>query len=474
MLGEVLTCLGDHFVSRATHRRREIGRALAGVFALLLVGGCPAATFAADAGASGDDFYWDAVKDSRTAKPLKMYLENYPVGRHHLEAEERVRELDGPPPSTSTGQSAVAAPPSVEPEPPARTQQLQPSDLAAHAAPEQRGKPMRGTYYARTTATLRDAPSPDAQIVRPVDGRAALHIEWRTDDGNWYRVGGSRGGWVDASTVIDAKAAETEAWLRVVASRQEEGLRRFLAQFPKGAHAGEALAMVTATPRVLRPADPSGAQDRKPVSNDGLQRQSASVKKMASEDAPPAANGVRDLSDSAVVPAKALDHVDASGATVSEPTPEGSSQGATRPPEEGEQVATLHLPHGDLMGRYDAAVGMIGDGQYKAAQEALAALITDFPSNPLMAKFRYRLGDLYFREHDYPRAIDELTLAHDLDPSSPNAPKALLEVALSMGYGGATSEACSRLRTLTKAYRGMVDGLDEQVGNARKDFKCAR
>jgi len=131
-------------------------------------------------------------------------------------------------------------------------------------------------------------------------------------------------------------------------------------------------------------------------------------------------------------------------------------------------------PRGDFNGRYNAAVGMMSDGQYKAAQDALEALIVDFPSEPLIANVRYHLGDLYFSQHDYARAIDELGLAHNLNPLSPNAPRALLEIAQSTGYRGAPSAACSQLKSLAKAYRGVVAGLDDQIRNARKDFKCAR
>lgn len=149
-----------------------------------------------------------------------------------------------------------------------------------------------------------------------------------------------------------------------------------------------------------------------------------------------------------------------------------STEPAPQPAAPDTQVAGLNLPHGSIMERYNAALGMLADGRLREGEAALKSLIADFPSDPMVANARYRLGDLYFGEHDYARAVDELQSAYEQDRSSPSAPRALLEVAASSAYLGDRAAACSQLRSLEKSYRGIVEGLGQEISEARKEFKC--
>jgi TolA-binding protein len=470
----------------ASDANRLGGWALGAVFVLLLASASPATSFAADTKSSvdaADDIFWDAVKDSRTAAPFNIYLQNYPAGRHHLEAAKRVKELESPsPPAPTRDQSAVIPPPLATPEPPAPAppppaQALPPpapappppADVLSRARPEPQGKPARGSYFAKSAAMLREAPAPDAPIVRTVKETEELRIDRRTDDGKWFRVGGPRGGgWVEASTVTDAKTAEASAWSKVSDSQDEKKLKRFLEQFPRGAHASEAkeaLEDMSDTPSPAPPPDTAGGGDHAGSADTNQPGATAALEEMLRQDVGPGPRDNRRAGVNAPKPADTPAGTSGSGTSVPHSSrPEGAPNAAPPSPSSG----------GDFMERYAAAARMLHDGKYDEARDALEALIVEFPNDPHVANVLYRLGDLYFARRDYARAIDELGLAQGLDPESPDAPTALLEIALATGYRGAKAEACSQLDSLTDDHGGEDDGLDRRIAKARKDFRCRR
>jgi TolA-binding protein len=101
-------------------------------------------------------------------------------------------------------------------------------------------------------------------------------------------------------------------------------------------------------------------------------------------------------------------------------------------------------------------------------------IIKQFPSDPILPNVRYRLGDVYFNQQDYEHALIELQLAYNLKPSSPDAPLALLQIAVSKGHRGERDQACSELQTLGGKYRGQVEFLEQRISEYQRALGCGR
>jgi TolA-binding protein len=390
----------------------------------------------ASTGDPNEQFLWDTVKDSKTDALFKIYLQQYPHGAHSAEAEERIKELGAPPPPQ---EQSLAQPPPAPAPPPKAPPQLSP---APPQTPEQQAKTLHATFYAKANAVLREAPASDGKIRRHLHTREVLKVDLQSEDGRWYHVSGAHIGWVDAAHTMDAKTAEAEAWTQASHSSGVEGLQAYLKEFPKGAHAKEAREKLPAVEAAEAPSDAS--QDHQ---DEG---QGPTAEETPRQITPPGDD------DGGTPP-----HLDA---PTRSPEPNGTSN---QPP-----IPTL--PHGTAMEQYDAALGMITHGQFKAGEEGLELIIKQFPSDPILPNVRYRLGDVYFNQQDYEHALIELQLAYNLKPSSPDAPLALLQIAVSKGHRGERDQACSELQTLGGKYRGQVEFLEQRISEYQRALGCGR
>jgi TolA-binding protein len=458
-----------HEAVRRSAHARGYARALLAALAIVSLYGTSALSASAD---TAEEYFWDAVKDSKTAAPFKVYLQQYPNSAHSADAEERIKEFSAPPAQPPQEQSLALPPPMPAPPPaPKAPPQVSP---APQPTPEQQAKAIHATFYAKPKAVLRDAPASDAKIRRRLYVREILKVDLESEDGQWYHVGGARGGWVDVASTVDAKTAEAEAWTQAAHSSRVEDLKAYLKEFPKGGHVKEAKEKLAAAEADAEA--PSDAQDHQaegqgatPEEREAL----VSVTKMLRDENNPAPQAPHEFTANPDSAGGTPPRADAPAAPADVPA-EGSSQEARLEPGQGSQAAIPTLPHGNAMEQYNAALGMLAGGQFKAGEEGLKSIITEFPSDPIIASVRYRLGDVYFNQQDYEHALKELQLAYNLKPSSPDAPLALYEMAVSKGYRGETQEACSQLQAVSGKYRGTVEFMDERIREWQRTFKCAR
>jgi TolA-binding protein len=451
-----------HEAARRGVRVRGHARAILVALAIIGLHGISALSAPAD---TAEEYFWDAVKDSTTAAPFKVYLQQYPNSVHSAEAEERIKELSAPPAQPPQEQSLAQPPPLPAPPPaPKAPPQLNP---APPPTPEQQAKKIHATFYAKPNAVLRDAPASDAKIRKRLYPREVLKVDLQSEDGRWYHVGGAHSGWVDAASTVDAKTAEGEAWTQANRSSRDEDLKAYLKAFPNGAHAKEA------KERLAESEAPSDDSQNHQADGATTEEREAldSVTKMLRDDNSPAPQAPHQFTADPDSAGGAPPHADAPAAPA-----EGTSQEARLEPGQGSQASSPAppLPHGSAREQYDAALGMITRGQFKAGEEGLESIIKQFPSDPIIANVRYSLGDVYFNQQDYAHALTELQSAYGLKPSSPNAPLALLQIAVSKGYRGETQNACSELQSVGSKYHGEVQFLEERISEWQRIFKCGR
>lgn len=449
--------------------RRSIrvrGYLMATLAALAVASFCGSSALSAPTSAdNAEEWFWDTIKDSKTDALFKVYLQQYPNSAHSAEAQERIKELSAPPAQPPQEQpSPTPAPPPA----PDAAPQLSP---APPATPEQQAKPIHAIFYAKPKAVLRAAPASDGKVRRHLYAREVLKVDLQSEDGQWYHVGGAHGGWVEVASTVDAKTAEGEAWREAARSSRDDDLRAYLKQFPRGGHAKEAKERLAAKADAAAPADDSReGQGATPEERAAL----ASVTKMLRDDNGPAPQAPH---QSTANPDSAVGTPPGAGASAAAPRglpAEGTSQEARLEPGPESQASTPAFPHGNALAQYNAALGMLAGGQIKAGEEGLESIIKEFPSDPIIANVRYRLGETYFNQQDYEHALTQLQLAHDLDPKSAEAPLELYEIAVSKGYRGETQEACSQLQSVGGAYDGKVEYLEERISEVQKIFKCAR
>ena len=458
-----------HEAARRSVRAPGYARAILVALAITGLQGISALSAPAD---TAEEYFWDAVKDSTTAAPFKVYLQQYPNSAHSAEAEERIKELSSPPVQPPQEQSLAQPPPMPAPTPaPKAPPQVSPPP---QSTPQQQAKTIHATFYAKPKAVLRDAPASDAKMRRRLYVREVLKVDLESEDGQWYHVGGARGGWVDVASTVDAKTAEAEAWTQAAHSSRVEDLKAYLKEFPKGGHVKEANEKLAAAQSDA--GAPSDAQDQRAEAQGATPEERealASVTKMLRDENGPAPQAPHESTADPDSAGGAPPRADAPAAPAGVPT-EGSSREARLEPGQGNQAHLPTLPHGNAMQQYNAALGMLAGGQFKAGEQGLESIITEFPSDPIIASVRYRLGDVYFNQQDYEHALKELQLAYNLKPSSPDAPLALYEMAVSKGYRGETQEACSQLQAVSGKYRGTVEFMDERIREWQRIFKCAR
>jgi TolA-binding protein len=415
----------------------------------------------ASTGDPNDQFLWDTVKDSKTDALFKIYLQQYPHGAHSTEAEERIKELSAPPPQP---------PPPMPAPPPAPNAPAQLSPTPA--PPPTPPKTIHATFYAKAKAVLREAPASDAKTRGHLYVREVLKVDLQSEDGQWYHVGGAHSGWVDAAHTMDAKTAEAEAWTQADHSSGVEGLKAYLKAFPKGAHANEAREKLDAAEAA---AEPGASQDHQAEEQGATPEEREALndltRKWREEPAPEAPRQITPPADSG---GGTPPRPDASAPSSGMESDGNSQQEARREPDQGNPAPIPTLPHGSAMEQYDSALGMLIHGQFKDGEERLESIIKQFPSDPIIANVRYSLGDTYFNQQDYDHALIELQLALGLKPSSPNAPLAHLQIAVSKGYRGETQEACSELQSVGSQYHGEVIGLEQRISEWQRVFKCDR
>lgn len=97
---------------------------------------------------------------------------------------------------------------------------------------------------------------------------------------------------------------------------------------------------------------------------------------------------------------------------------------------------------------YQLGLEKMGDRAYTAARAAFQQLLSEFPDDERAADAQFQLGELYYLDEDFERAIRELEKVAEQWPSSPRAPAALYRagvVAQERGQNGKARELFNRV-----------------------------
>ncbi|MDY6833036.1 MAG: tol-pal system protein YbgF [Thermodesulfobacteriota bacterium] len=106
---------------------------------------------------------------------------------------------------------------------------------------------------------------------------------------------------------------------------------------------------------------------------------------------------------------------------------------------------------------YEMARQHYEQGNYDAARKGFEDLIARFPKSDLADNARFWIGESYFREKWYEKAILEYQKAIDDYPGGNKVPAALLKQGIAFSFIGKTAEARVVLNKLVKQFPGSSD-----------------
>jgi tol-pal system protein YbgF len=115
---------------------------------------------------------------------------------------------------------------------------------------------------------------------------------------------------------------------------------------------------------------------------------------------------------------------------------------------EHEQVVTDDAPAND----YRAAVELIKAGKHEDAIAALRGFIAKYPRHNYASNAQYWLGEAYYAQHDYQRALVEFRATIETYPRGNKVPDALLKVGYCYSALGQTDRAKSVLEQVVNLY----------------------
>jgi tol-pal system protein YbgF len=106
----------------------------------------------------------------------------------------------------------------------------------------------------------------------------------------------------------------------------------------------------------------------------------------------------------------------------------------------------------DASQRYDQAIARLRSGDHVAAVALLRELITRYPRHELADNAQYWIGEAFYDQKDYPRAIAEFRRAASTYPRGNKVPDALLKLGFSYLASGQIADGRRTLEQVIAGY----------------------
>ena len=136
----------------------------------------------------------------------------------------------------------------------------------------------------------------------------------------------------------------------------------------------------------------------------------------------------------------------AEGSLPGRPQTSRSEIGGPQPP------ATVYSGEAGPTEIYLKAFGDYASGRYQQAAEGFQTFLDRYPNNSYASNAQFWLGDCFFNQQDYHRAINLFQRLLDEYPRAPKAPDALLKIAAANLQLGNAGDARQAVETLTRRY----------------------
>lgn len=120
---------------------------------------------------------------------------------------------------------------------------------------------------------------------------------------------------------------------------------------------------------------------------------------------------------------------------------------------------TASLPDGSPQDQYMHAFGLLRQGKYDQASDALRQFLEQHGGDKLASNARYWLGETYYVRGSFVEAAETFLEGYQADPKGPKAPDALLKLGMSLSSLDKKQEACAAFQKLRADYPDAPAGL---------------
>lgn len=123
----------------------------------------------------------------------------------------------------------------------------------------------------------------------------------------------------------------------------------------------------------------------------------------------------------------------------------------------------------DPAGQYEMAFSLLKSGNYVASRNGFEAFMKKYPDHPLAPNALYWVGENYFAEGAYDKAVRVFAESYKKYPKGPKTPDSLLKLGMSLGKVGKSQQACITLKQLKKEYPAgnavLMKSADQEIKN---------
>ncbi len=134
--------------------------------------------------------------------------------------------------------------------------------------------------------------------------------------------------------------------------------------------------------------------------------------------------------------------------------------------------ATVQLPDGDAATQYDYAYGLLAQGDYDRAEQALVMFADANPDHPLTSNARYWLGETYYVRGRYDDAAIAFAQGYQSFPDGAKAVDSLLKLGMALAAAGNRDDACLTLNQLDVEFPNAPTGIKRRATQERSRLQC--
>ncbi len=147
------------------------------------------------------------------------------------------------------------------------------------------------------------------------------------------------------------------------------------------------------------------------------------------------------------------------------------------PTTESAQVAAVsptavELPVGDAATQYDYAYGLLAQGDYDRAEQALVMFADANPDHPLTSNARYWLGETFYVRGRYDDAAIAFAQGYQSFPDGAKAVDSLLKLGMALAAAGNRDDACLTLNQLDVEFPNAPTGIKRRATQERSRLQC--
>ena len=130
------------------------------------------------------------------------------------------------------------------------------------------------------------------------------------------------------------------------------------------------------------------------------------------------------------------------------------------------------LPPGDATTQYDFAYGLLAQGDYDRAEQALVLFADSHPDHPLTSNARYWLGETFYARGRFDDAAIAFAQGYQSFPQGAKAVDSLLKLGMALAAAGNRADACLTLNQLDVEFPNAPTGIKRRATQERSRLQC--